>query len=195
VISKFKSNGPKFNESPPTDIKVNDIRNIAELYALVKEGYGSALANEIKMWVQWVKDINKHIEPTEKISDLTSEILSLVGEVQSAGFPDKGISRELKELIATIDLQATDNAINLIRKIEELSMLEAINAMAICSKYRLQIDSLLEMTDKLLVSISGIVDVKNSAIQLNLGKGMKENIAAINNSLDQSIMSLSNLSK
>ena len=195
MISKFKSNGPKFNESPPTDIKVNDIRNIAELYALVKEGYGSALANEIKMWVQWVKDINKHIEPTEKISDLTSEILSLVGEVQSAGFPDKGISRELKELIATIDLQATDNAINLIRKIEELSMLEAINAMAICSKYRLQIDSLLEMTDKLLVSISGIVDVKNSAIQLNLGKGMKENIAAINNSLDQSIMSLSNLSK
>lgn len=195
VISAFKSNGPQFNESPPNDIKVNGIRNIAELYTLVKEGYGSALANEIEMWVQWVKDINKHIEPTEKISDLTSEILSLVSEVQSAGFPDKGVSRDLKELIATIELKDANNAINKIRKIKELSMLETINAMAICSKYRLQIDLLLDMTDKLLVSISGIVDVKNSAIQLNLGKGMKENISSINNSLDQSIMSLSKLSK
>lgn len=193
VISEFKSRGPQFNQSPPDDIKINSIRHIAELYVLVKDGYSSALNAEIMMWKQWVEDMKKYLDPAESISVLTSEISGLVIEVESAGFPDRGISREIKDLITAIDISAVDNAINLIRKIHDLSLLETINAIAICSKFRQQINTLFDKTQKLIDTISGIVDVKNSAIQLNLGQGMKDSISAISNSLDQSIISLSNL--
>lgn len=173
----------QLSQKPPAELPTKELRDLAELYRMVKERFLVHLEEERKKWLMWLSVTEDRIGAETSLTTLTDDLRQTLDALFTSGINCGPSRRSLTDIIDSIKPQTLDRALQHIRALRESNATDTIIRIASIGEARGMIDSLLKTSESFLEIAEAAVTNRRSSLETAGGGGLKESERRIEESL------------
>jgi hypothetical protein len=195
TVRSLKRRSLVLTQTPPEEFSSKELRDLGELYLLIKNSFSDRLSSEKEAWNLWLQTINEHFSEQDTFESVINELKVLMERVIDKGIIAGNSRSRLQESMATMTPALFDRTFSHVKSLITSNPNDFLIRLSIIGDKKGSLDNIIRNADDFISTVDISIENYRTTLTGLGGEGLLESEELIESQLSQLLNSLDTLSQ